>query len=288
MHAGVHPAGLLLQEVLRTQLVADLPVVALQPRLVGVGRGTQRHGPRGLVPVDDEGGVPHGRAGPGLLRREEVHPQGPHQRADVGDPDPDVLALAECTQQSGDVLLPPPLPPVAAEPLRDEHQDLGLGGDGQVVLRQDHLHELNGQLAPPRILCNGAQVPALAQGCHELLAELLLIRRVERREVVEGEEDVRVEVVLDVLQTQVNHLVYAVLVREHEQAGHVDAADVHLVRVDEADQLHELVARLRNHHLARQALPEGGRRTQHLVEVGVLREDQGVAAQPHGLLPGEL
>mmetsp|Transcript_86100 Transcript_86100/g.238582 ORF Transcript_86100/g.238582 Transcript_86100/m.238582 type:complete len:209 (-) Transcript_86100:420-1046(-) len=205
--------------------------------------------------MDDEGWVPDRRAVPGLLLGEEFHPERLHQGLYVRDAHPDVLALAEGPQQPGKVLFPV-VPQTAPEPLHDERQDLCLRCDGQVVLREDHLDQLYGQLLPPHILGDAAEVPPLSEGSHELLTELLLICRIERGEVVEGEEDVCIKVFFDVLQTQVYHLVNAVLVGEHQQAGYICPGYVHLVGVNKPDQLHELVTRFGNRHLPRDALSE--------------------------------
>mmetsp|Transcript_15495 Transcript_15495/g.44523 ORF Transcript_15495/g.44523 Transcript_15495/m.44523 type:complete len:454 (-) Transcript_15495:11-1372(-) len=276
--AGVHPAGLLLQVVLRPELVPDaVPLLVPAVRLRGGGPDLRGH--RGLVAVHREGRVPHRGAVPRRPRGEDVATQRADQRVNVGHTDPSAAGDAEGPEEPRHVLRTAPAGP---DPLRDERQHLGLGGDGQVVPGQDHLNELDRQLRPARVVCDAAQVPPLPhQRAHELPPQLVLVGRVQRGEVVEVEEHVRVEVRLDVLQAQVHDLVDAVLVRQGEEAGDAVARDVDVARVDESDQLDELVDGLRDNHLPRDGLAQGHLHAEHLVEVRVLHEDEAVAAEPH-------
>mmetsp|Transcript_114099 Transcript_114099/g.318722 ORF Transcript_114099/g.318722 Transcript_114099/m.318722 type:complete len:226 (+) Transcript_114099:233-910(+) len=221
-----------------------------------------------------EGGVPDGGAVPRHLRGEDVEAQRPDERVDVRDADPSAPRDAKGAEQPSHLLL---VSALAAYPLRYEREDLGLGGYRQVVLRQYHLHELDRQLRPSSVVGDGAEVPPLAERAHQLVSQLLLVGRVQGREVVEVEEHVRIEVVLDVLQAEVYYLINAVLVRQGEEPSDVLARDVDVARVDKPDQRDELVPGLRDDHLARDGLPQRHLHAQHLVEVWVLHENQGVA-----------
>mmetsp|Transcript_105926 Transcript_105926/g.299459 ORF Transcript_105926/g.299459 Transcript_105926/m.299459 type:complete len:219 (+) Transcript_105926:966-1622(+) len=214
-----------------------------------------------------EGGVPDGRASPRLPAGEEVHAEGLHERLDVGDADEDVVALPERAQQSRHVDLAVPL---AAQPLRYKGQHLGLGRNREVVLREDVLDERNGQLLPPNVLGDGAEVPPLPERRHELVSQLLLIGAVQSCKVIKCEEGVRVEVLLDELQADVHNLVNAVLVGKRQEAGDVAPRQVQVPCVDEPDKLQELVALLPYHNLPREPLAQRRGGAQHLKEVGVL------------------
>mmetsp|Transcript_15019 Transcript_15019/g.44471 ORF Transcript_15019/g.44471 Transcript_15019/m.44471 type:complete len:290 (-) Transcript_15019:410-1279(-) len=170
VHPRDHPAGLLLQVILWAELVDD--AVALLRTVDLRHHGSQLRRPHGLVPVEREGRVPDGGAAPRGPRGEDVEAQGLHEQVDVRHAHPSVPCYPEGAQQPGDLLLGAA---ARADPLGDQREHLRFRRYGQVVLREDHHHEVDRELAPPMILRDRTQVPPLAQGAHQLLLQLLLV-----------------------------------------------------------------------------------------------------------------